>query len=134
MTSRRCSVLEQGIREQLQRGGYTVRVVPPVFSKKLPPAHLIAMRGDGETRYIRVRKISRKEPTVENVERFFGRDILRYRTCMARKPAGSGLHYEIWISTLHHGITCFEVSKDSVREIPRIPPATPAAVPARGAP
>jgi hypothetical protein len=132
MTSRRCIVLEQGIREQLQRGGYTVQVVPPVFLKKLPPAHLIATRGPGETRYIRVRKISRKEPTVANVERFFGRDIVRYRTCMARKPAGSGLHYEIWINTLRHGLTCFEVSKDSVREIPRIPPVTPAAVPDGG--
>jgi hypothetical protein len=132
MTSRRCIVLEQGIREQLQRKGYKVQVVPPVFLKKLPPAHLIATRGPGETRYIRVRKISRKEPTVENVERFFGRDIVRYRTCMARKPTMPGLHYEIWISTLHHGITCFEVSKDSVREIPRIPPATPVTIPAGG--
>jgi hypothetical protein len=37
-----------------------------------------------------------------------------------------GLHYEIWVSTLRYGITCFEVSKDSVREIPRIPPAAAA--------
>jgi hypothetical protein len=128
VTSRRCVVLEQGVCEQLQRAGYTVQTVPPVFSKRLPPAHLIATRGAGETRYIRIRKISRTEPTVENVEWFLGRDIIRYRTCMERRPAMPGLHYEIWVSTLRHGITCFEVSKDRVQEIPRIPPAVPAPV------
>ncbi|OPY37372.1 MAG: hypothetical protein A4E35_01287 [Methanoregula sp. PtaU1.Bin051] len=132
MTSRRCVVLEQGVREQLQRAGYTVQAVPPVFLKKLPPAHLIATRGALETRYIRIRKMSRTEPTVANVERFLGRDITRYRTCMERRRAMPGLHYEIWVSTLRHGLTCFEVYKDRVREIPRIPPATPAAVPAGG--
>jgi hypothetical protein len=126
VTSRRCVVLEQGVREQLQRAGYTVQTVPPVFSKRLPPAHLIATRGAGETRYIRIRKISRTEPTVENVERFLGRDITRYRACMERRRAIPGLRYEIWVSTLRYGITCFEVSKDSVQEIPRIPPTTPA--------
>jgi hypothetical protein len=123
VTSRRCIVREQGVREQLQRAGYTVQTVPPVFSKRLPQAHLIATRGPGETRYIRIRKFSRTEPTVENVERFLGRDIIRYRTCIVRRPALLGLHHEIWVFTLRHGITCFEVSKDSVREIPRIPPA-----------
>lgn len=126
MTSRRCIVLEQGVREQLQRAGYTVQIVPPVFSKRLPPAHLIATRGALETRYIRIRKISRTEPTVENVEWFLGRDITRYRACMERRPARPGLHYEIWVSTLRHGLTCFEVSKDSVQEIPRVPPAASA--------
>jgi len=127
MTSRRCVVLEQGVREQLQRAGYTVQTVPPVFSRNLPPAHLIATR-DGETRYIRLRKISRQGPTVETVARFFGRDLIRFRTCMWRRPMLPGLRYELWLCTVCHGITCFEVTEDRVKEIPRIPPSGSAIV------
>ena len=42
MTSRRGTLVEEGARELLQMHGYTVRVIPPGFNKKFPPAHLVA--------------------------------------------------------------------------------------------
>ena len=53
MTSRRGTLVEEGARELLQVHGYRVRVIPPGFDKKLPPAHLVAERDSGEKRFIR---------------------------------------------------------------------------------
>lgn len=120
MTSRRCTVLEQGACEQLKLNGYEVRVLPSGLNKGLPPAHLIASRLSGETRYIRIRKISHRSANADTMERFFMQDIIRYRSEVARHPMNSTIRYEVWLYTLQNGYNCFEILPDRIQEIPLI--------------
>ena len=118
MTSRRCTVLEQGACEQLRLHGYEVRTVPNgQGDKRLPPAYLVASRKSGETRYIRIYKISARLANIYRVEECFTRAVLRYRTEMARHP-GSPIQYEIWLYTVNLGYRCFAILPDRIQEIP----------------
>ena len=132
MTSRRGTLIEQGARELLQAHGFAVRVIPVGFDKRLPPAHLVASRGPDETRYIRIRKISHLPSTVDIVEIKYAHDIVQFRKHLARHAGETGLRYEIWVYSLCYGFRCFEVQKDSVREIPKLSLSSPAAPPAGG--
>jgi hypothetical protein len=117
MTSRRCTVLEQGACEQLRFHGYEVRIVPNgQGDKRLPPAYLVAGKS-GETRYIRIYKLSHRPATVDTVEQCFTRAVLRYRNEMARHP-GSPIRYEIWLYRVNHGYHCFAILPDRIQEIP----------------
>jgi len=117
MTSRRCTVLEQGACELLRLNGYEVRIVPNgQGDKRLPPAYLVAEKSC-ETRYIRIYKLSYRPATIDTVERYFTRAVLRYRHEMARHP-GSPIWYEIWLYTVHHGYRCFTILPDRIQEIP----------------
>lgn len=120
MTSRRGTLVEEGARELLQLHGYTVRIVPPGFNKKYPPAHLVAERPEGETRFIRIRKISRLPPTADTVELKCWFDLAQFRKHIRKHPGKAGYHYEIWLYTLRHGFRCFEVLMNSIREIPKL--------------
>jgi hypothetical protein len=117
MTSRRCTVLEQGACEQLRLHGYEVRILPAWDDKRLPPAHLVAGKKSGETRYIRIYKMSARLATMYRVGERFTRVILRYRSEMARHP-DSPIRYEIWLHTVHHGYCCFAILPDRILEIP----------------
>ncbi|MFA4849412.1 MAG: hypothetical protein WC626_06765 [Methanoregula sp.] len=119
MTSRRSTLIEEGARELLQLHGYTVRIIPPEFNKRYPPAHLVASLVTGETRYIRIRKISRRPLTVEIVESHCTKDLEQYRKYLLRHPEKTRLHCEIWLYSLSYGFCCFEVLIDNVREIPQ---------------
>jgi len=119
MTSRRGTLIEDGARELLQMHGYTVRTIPPEFNKRYPPAHLVATHPSGETRQMKIRKISRRPSTVETVESHCTKDLVQYRKYLFRHPDETGLHCEIWLYFLSHGFCCFEVLMDSVREIPQ---------------
>ena len=126
MTSRRGKLIEEGARELLQIHGYTVRTIPPEFNKRYPPAHLVASRGTGENRHIKIRKISRRPPTVQTVESHCTKDLVQYRKYLSRHAEEHGLHCEIWLYFLSHGFCCFEVLMDSVREIPQFSFTLPA--------
>jgi hypothetical protein len=118
MTSRRCTVLEQGACEQLRLNGYEVRIVPNgQGDKRLPPAYLVAGRKSGEMRYIRIYKLSHRPATIDTVEQYFTRAVLRYRTEMARRP-DSPIRYEIWLYRVNHGYHCFAILPDRIQEIP----------------
>ncbi|MCX6697693.1 MAG: hypothetical protein NTV84_09090 [Methanoregula sp.] len=119
MTSRRSTLIEEGARELLQLHGYTVRTIPPEFNKRYPPAHLVASRGTGETRFSRIRKISRRPTTVKTVESHCTKDLVQYRKHLFRHPEETGLHCEIWLYFLSYGFCCFEVLIDRVQEIPQ---------------
>ncbi|WP_321504644.1 hypothetical protein [uncultured Methanoregula sp.] len=120
MTSRRGTLVEEGARELLQVHGYRVRVIPPGFDKKLPPAHLVAERDSGEKRFIRIRKFSHLPSTVDMVMQKCGLDLAQFRKHIARHIGEAGYHYEIWIYSLTHGFRCFEVLRDGIREIPKL--------------
>ena len=96
MTSRRCSLVEDGACELLRFHGYTVRVMPVGFDRRLPPAHLIATRPSGETRFIRIRKLSHQPSTVQTVERKCHVTLSLFRKHLSSHPQETGFHYEIW--------------------------------------
>lgn len=133
MTSRRGTLVEDGARELLQINGYAVQVIPPGFNKRYPPAHLVATRPSGETRYIRIRKLSHRPSSPETIRVNCAADILRYRRHSSMQIKGTRLRYEIWIYSLTHGFRCFEVLKKSVREIPQFPVYLSASSRSRGA-
>jgi len=134
MTSRRCTLLEEGVRELLELNHYTVRIVPVGYNRHLPAVHLVASRGPGETRYIRIRKVSSRSRTVLNIETTCRNEIVQYRKILAGPARVTGLHCEIWIYCLHDGYHCFEVLAGSVREIPKLAPDTGVPLPDRAAP
>jgi len=49
MTSRRCIILEEGVRELLELDHYTVRILPAIYNRHSLPVHLVASRGPDET-------------------------------------------------------------------------------------
>jgi len=119
MTSRRGTVIEEGAREILQMHGYSVRIIPSGFDRRSPPAHLVASKGS-ETRFIRVRKISRLPVCPETIENHCMQDVVQFRKYLAGHPKKTGLCCEIWTCTISHGFRPFAVFLDSVREIPKI--------------
>ncbi len=129
MTSRRGTVIEQGAGELLHAHGYTVRIMPSGFTRRSPPAHLVASK-PGETRFIRIRKTSRRPLSAGKIETQFRRDIGQFRKYLAHDPQEPGLCCEIWTYSLCYGFRPFEIRQDSVREIPRFtvsPPSSPVA-------
>jgi len=133
VTSRRCTILEEGVRELLELHHYTVRIMPVGCNKHYPPAHIVASRGPGETRYIRIRKKSTRSREIQDIETRCKGEIALYRKILSRPAIITGLHCEIWIYCLYDGYHCFEVLCESVREIPRLPPKKPVPVPDTGA-
>ena len=125
MTSRRCILLEEGVREFLELNHYTIHVVPIGYNRRLPPSHLVATRGPDETRYIRIKKVSRHSKAIPHIETNCRKEIIQYRKMLDRSAGKTGLHCEIWIYTLWEGYRCFEVLKENVREIPQLPPDYP---------
>ena len=122
MTSRRCIVLEEGVRELLEQYHYTVRILPAIYNRHVLRVHLVASRGPDETRYIRIRKSYRRRRTIQNVETMCRTDIVIYRRILSGPDRIAGLHCEIWIYSPYDGYHCFEVLPDSVREIPQLVP------------
>ncbi len=120
MTSRRCIILEEGVRELLELDHYTVRILPAIYNRHSIPVHLVATRGP-ETRYIRIRKSYRRRRTIENVETMCRTDIVIYRRILSGSETAT-LHCEIWIYSPYDGYHCFEVLPGSVREIPKLVP------------
>jgi len=132
MTSRRCIVLEEGVRELLELHHYAVRIVPFGYPQHSPPVHLVASRGPGETRYIRIKKVSRMMRTIQSIETRCRTEIVLYRKILSGSTRGAGLHCEIWIYSLYDGYHCFEVLTGSVREIPKLTPDTGVPLPDKG--
>ena len=119
MTSRRGTVIEEGARELLQMHGYSVRIVPSGFDRRVPPAHLVATKA-GETRLIRVRKISRLPISTATIEYHCTLDVVQFRKYLALHPGKTGLCCEVWTYSVSHGFRPFAVSLDTVREIPTV--------------
>jgi hypothetical protein len=132
MTSRRGRLIEDGARELLQFHGYKVRVLPVGFNKRLPPAHLVATRPSGETRFIRITKLFHQSSSVQTVEQRCYVGLAQLRKHQALHSGETGLHYEIWCYSLSYGFRRFEVQKDCVREIPKLTLYSQSAPPAGG--
>jgi len=122
VTSRRCIILEEGVRELLELDHYTVRILPAIYNRHSLPVHLVATRGPDETRYIRIRKSYRRRRTIQNVETMCRNEIVLYRRILSGTGDGASLHCEIWIYSPYDGYHCFEVLTGSVREISKLVP------------
>jgi hypothetical protein len=134
MTSRRCILLEDGVRELLESDHYTVRIMPVGYTQRSPPVHLVASRGPGETRYIRIRKVIHRSRIAQNIETRCRGEIRQYRRILSGPEGIPGLHCELWIYSPHDGFHCYEVLTGSVREIPRLVPDAGGPRPGREAP
>jgi hypothetical protein len=132
VTSRRGTLVEDAARGLLQYNGYTVQIVPPGFNKKLPPVHLIATHSSGETRFIRIQKVSRKLLTAESLDRYCSNDLVQLRKTLAGNFGVEGPRCEIWIYTLSFGFRCFEILPDDIREIPKLSQPSLAVTRSRG--
>jgi hypothetical protein len=95
-------------------------VLPAGFDRRLPPAHLVATLPSGETRFIRIKKLSHQPSTVQTVERKCSVTLALFRRHLASRPRETGFHYEIWFYSLSYGFRCFEVDRDRVWEIPKL--------------
>ena len=134
MTSRRCIVLEEGVRQLLELHHYAVRIVPVGYTQRSPPVHLVATRGPGETRYIRIKKVIHRSRIALNIETRCRGEIRQYRRILSGPGGGAGLHCEIWVYSPYDGYHCFEVLTGSVREIPKLVPDAGEPLPGKGAP
>ena len=134
MTSRRCLVLEEGVRELLELNHYTIHIVPVGYNKHSPPAHLVASRNPDETRYIRIKKVIHRSRIALNIETRCRAEIRQYRRILSGPEGIPGLHCEIWIYSLYDGFHCYEVLPGSVREIPKMVPDAGEPLPGREAP
>ncbi|MFA4861420.1 hypothetical protein [Methanoregula sp.] len=117
MTSRRCTLIEEGARELLQLNGYTVQVVPHGVNTRYPPVHLIATGPSGEVRLIRIRKIFHREVTPDTVSMDYPKDIAGLRNHLLRHSGMPENSYELWIYSVAYGFRCFEILSESVRKI-----------------
>ena len=133
MTSRRCIVLEEGVRELLEYNHYQVRIVPVGYNKHYLPVHLVASRGPGETRFIRIKKVIHRSRIARNIETRCRLEIRQYRKILSGPEGFPGLHCEIWIYSPRDGFHCYEVLTVSVREIPKLAPDTGGLLPDPGA-
>ena len=122
MTSRRCILLEEGVRELLELDHYTVRIIPVGYTQRSPPVHIVASRGPGETRYIRIKKVIHRSRIARNIETRCRVEIRQYRRILSGPEGIPGLHCEIWIYSPYDGFHCYEVLLGSVREIPQLVP------------
>lgn len=120
MTSRCCSLVEDGGHELLQFHGYKVWVLPVGFNKRFPPVHIVATRPSGETRFIRIMKLSHQPSTVQTVERKCCGGLRQFRKHLALHAGETGFHYEIWFYSLSYGFRCFEVDRDRVWASPKL--------------
>ena len=118
MAARFCYILEYEAQELLRADGYKVHILQKSHARNALPLCVVAFRAPGETRYVRIHKVDRKNPTTADVERCCAKEIALYRKVMARSPADPGLHCEIWLYALRTGFHCYEVTADSIREIP----------------
>jgi len=124
VTSRRCILLEEGVRELLELDHYTVRIIPVGYTQRSPPVHIVASRGPGETRYIRIKKVIHRSRIARNIETRCRVEIRQYRRILSGPEGIPGLHCELWIYSPYDGFHCYEVLPGSVREIPRLVPET----------
>jgi hypothetical protein len=124
VTSRRCILLEEGIRELLESDHYTVRILPVGYTRRSPPVHIVATRGPGETRYIRIKKVIHRSRIAQNIETRCRIEIRQYRRILSGPEEIPGLHCELWFYSPYDGFHCYEVLPGSVREIPRLVPET----------
>ena len=117
MAARFCYILEYEAQELLRAQGYKVHILQKNNSKHALPLCVVAFREPGETRYVRIRKVSRKIPVLADVEACCSKEIALYRKVLARLPADPGLHCEIWIYAIKTGFHCYEVLQDNIKEI-----------------
>ena len=118
MAARACHILEYEAQELLRADGYRTQVLPKNNARNALPLCIIAFRPPGETRYVRVLTVDRKDPGPEDVERCCGKEIILYRTILARVPVDPELHCEIWLSAPKTGLHCFEITPGSIVPIP----------------
>jgi hypothetical protein len=113
-----CSILEYEAHELLKGLGYKVHILQRMNNKHSMPLCVVAFRPPGETRFVRIRKVTRRPVIMKDVEDGCYREIVLFRKMLARSQPDPGLHCEIWIFSPRTGFHCYEVLRDSITVIP----------------
>ena len=118
MVARFCYVPEYEAHELLRGLGYRVHILQKAHNHHSMPLCVVAFREPDETRYVRIRNVTRRPATMKDVEDCCCKEIALYRKMLTRSRPDPGLHYEIWIFAPKTGFYCYEVLRDSITEIP----------------
>jgi len=118
MVVRSYNILESEAKQLLRGVGYKCRILQKKNDRQGMPFGLVAFRTSGETRYIRIRKVTRRPATMKDVAARCDREIALYQRWLSRLQPDPVLHCEIWIFAVRTGFHCYEVLQDSIREIP----------------
>ncbi len=114
---RRMTVICRNTKMLLEAAGYDVVIVPERSLQQRFLAHLIALQGNADVRYIWIKIAIKPFISRDDVETHCANDIREIRKQLARYPQQAHFHGEIWVATTDGRFQCYEVSSNTFREI-----------------
>jgi hypothetical protein len=114
---RRMTVLCRDVKVLLEAAGYDVVIVPERSLQQRFLAHLIALQGNADVRYIWIKIAIQPFINRVDVEMHCVNEIREIRKRLAHYPQQAHFHKEIWVATADGRFQCYEVSADAIREI-----------------
>ena len=113
----RMTVLCRNAKVLLEVAGYDVVIVAELPVQQQVHAHLIALQGNADVRYIQIKIAIKPYVSFADVEMHCGREICEIRKQLARHPQQTCFHGEIWVATADGRFQPYEVLVDAIREI-----------------
>ena len=114
---RRITILCRNAKVLLEAAGYDVVIVPERSLQQRFQAHLIALQGNADMRYIWIKIAIKPYVSFADVEMHCVNEIREIRKQLARHPQNTHFHGEIWVATADGRFQCYEVAVDAFREI-----------------
>jgi len=115
--SRRMTVLCRNAKVLLEAAGYDVVIVAELPVRQQVHAHLIALQGNADVRFIQIKIAIKPYVSFADVEMHCGREIREIRKQLACHPQQNHFHGEIWVATADGRFQCYEVSANAFQEI-----------------
>lgn len=119
---RRMTVLCRDAKVRLEAAGYDVVIVTELSLQQRFLVHLVALRGNADVRYIRIKIAIKPFVSFADVETYCANaycanEIREIRKQLAHYPQKTHFHGEIWVATADGQFQCYEISLDTFREI-----------------
>jgi len=114
--TRQMTVLCRDAKVLLEAAGYDVVIVPERSLQQRFLAHLIALQGNADVRYIWIKIAIQPYVSFADVEMHCVNAIRAIRKRLARSPQAR-FHGEIWVATADGRFQRYEISLDTFREI-----------------
>jgi hypothetical protein len=110
------TVLCRNAKVLLESAGYDVVIVAELPVQQQVHAHLIALKGNADVRYIQIKIAIKRFISLVDVETYCGKEIRECRKQIVRYPQNTHFHREIWVATADGRFLPYEVSADAIRE------------------
>jgi len=114
---RRMTILCRDAKVLLEAAGYDVVIVPERSLQQRFLAHLIALQGNADVRYIWIKIAIQPYVSFADVEMHCVNAIRAIRKQLACYPQQTCFHREIWVATANGKFQRYVVSADAIREI-----------------